>query len=125
MSPSLCAETIVGVTSAKQILVMLLFMFLDPLRPHLFTNLSFNTSSFLWKTLSSPTLRLKKFPAEGELFILWATLNRFCNNIAFHIVTQLDEQAKHNKAVIAAGGIVTALAHRLGLQTFFLLCLTS
>jgi len=36
-------------------------------------------------------------------------------NTAFHIATQLDNQAQNNKAVIAAGGIVTTLVGDLGL----------
>jgi len=52
---------------------------------------------------------------RGELFILWAALQWIRINIAFHIVHHLDEQAKHSKAVIATGGIVTALIYRLEL----------
>ena len=52
---------------------------------------------------------------RGELFILWA-LHGIHINTAFHIVHHLDEQAKQSKAVIASGGIVTALLHGLGLQ---------
>jgi len=63
-----------------------------------------------------PICESQGVPQRGELFILWAALHGIRINTAFHIVHHLDQQAKHNKAVITSGGIFTVLLHVLGLQ---------
>ena len=49
------------------------------------------------------------------MFILWAELHGVHINTAFHILAQLEEQAKSSSLVITTGGIITALAHGQGL----------
>jgi len=55
----------------------------------------------------------------GELFILWAILHKVYPYTVFHIMTQLGEQAQSRTLFIIVGGIVTALAHGLGLGNLF------
>jgi len=51
----------------------------------------------------------------GELFILWAALNRVAVNTGAFIATHLAEHARPtSKVVIAVGGIITALGRALG-----------
>ena len=51
----------------------------------------------------------------GELFILWAALNRAAVNIGAFIASHLAEHAKPTSGVvITAGGIITALGTTLG-----------
>jgi len=51
----------------------------------------------------------------GELFILWAALNRVDVNTGAFIASHLAEHARRtSKVVIAAGGIITALGRALG-----------
>jgi len=51
----------------------------------------------------------------GELFILWAALNREAVNIGALIASHLAKHAKPtSRVVIAVGGIITALGRALG-----------
>ena len=61
-------------------------------------------------------------PRMGELFILSVALHRIHPHTVFHIITQIEEQAKSRTLVITAEGIVTTLAHDLGLGNLFPLC---
>jgi len=73
----------------------------------------------LTANIVSPRFDSQGVPRRGELFMLWAALNRVRIYTAFHILTQLEKQTKSRTSVIAAGGIVTALAHGLGLGNLF------
>ena len=50
----------------------------------------------------------------GELFFLWAALNRTTVNTGAFIADHLNEHAKSTKVVISDSGIITALAKALG-----------
>ena len=51
----------------------------------------------------------------GELFILWAALNRVAVNTGAFIPNHLAEHARPtSKVVIAAGSLITALGRALG-----------
>jgi len=70
----------------------------------------------LTANIVSPRCESQGVSRQGELFILLATVKGFRISIAFHIVHKLDEQAKHNKAVITTCGIITTLLYGLELQ---------
>ncbi|KAJ8437669.1 hypothetical protein Cgig2_028607 [Carnegiea gigantea] len=53
----------------------------------------------------------------GELFLLWAALNRKTINANAFIANHVDEHAKSAKVVIGENGIITALARALGYST--------
>lgn len=50
----------------------------------------------------------------GELFLLWASLNRVEINTGAFIAVHLYDQATHGNTAIASGGIITAIAIALG-----------
>lgn len=66
-----------------------------------------------------PRLENQGVPQSGELFISWAVLHEVCIYTIFHILSQLEDEAKSQTSVIAFGGIVIALARDLVLRNLF------